>query len=272
MSAPEHALTDRQRRELEYHRGYAGETPLPRCDFSVIYSEQRRWWNYVWSMYTRVRKVSWAGKKAVVVGCGFGIDAVYLAKLGAEVEAFDLSPEMIVRARLIAAREGVTVTFDSMPAERTGYADGTFDAALISGVLHHCDIPETIKELRRILKNDGLVIITEPYTHSMPGKIRASRFVSEYLYPRMRALVYGNDHPYITEDERKLTEMDLAFITGHLRESTTDYFNMCVQRIIPDRWLLASKLDRLFLMCVGPLGRFLADRVTIIGRLKTQEP
>ena len=48
-------------------------------------------------------------KNVLVVGCGFGDDALYLAKLGANVCAFDLSPDSLSIARALAEREGLMV-------------------------------------------------------------------------------------------------------------------------------------------------------------------
>ena len=82
------ALTERQQRELDYQREHA----------SVL-----------------------------VVGCGFGSDALRLARLGASVSAFDLSPDSLQIARDLAARESLQITFDEMPAERMRYKDSSFD-------------------------------------------------------------------------------------------------------------------------------------------------
>jgi hypothetical protein len=77
-------LTDRQRRELEYHCDHAAEyqkilqEPFP-CD--VLRPSQRRWWNAYWDMYTYLLSLDLRAKRCLVVGCGFGSDALYLAKM-----------------------------------------------------------------------------------------------------------------------------------------------------------------------------------------------
>ena len=69
------SLTDRQVRELEYHREHAKQkaTLLTRpFSYDVMESERRRWWNGYWSMYSFLRQLPVEGKKVLVVGCGFG--------------------------------------------------------------------------------------------------------------------------------------------------------------------------------------------------------
>lgn len=49
-----------------------------------------------------------AGRSALVVGCGYGRDAEYLARLGFEVSAFDIAPSAIEGARARNARSPVS--------------------------------------------------------------------------------------------------------------------------------------------------------------------
>src|SRR5262245_25723045 len=49
--------------------------------------------------------------RAVELGCGTGTNAVWLAGLGFEVAAIDLSPVAIAQARVRAAEAGVAVRF-----------------------------------------------------------------------------------------------------------------------------------------------------------------
>lgn len=114
-------LTDRQRRELEYHREHSRkyETLLAEpLDYEVMLKPGLRWWNGYWMMYAYLCSLPLAGRCVLVVGCGFGQDAIRLAKLGARVSAFDLSPESIEIARALAAREGAEVDFRVAPAEK----------------------------------------------------------------------------------------------------------------------------------------------------------
>lgn len=48
------------------------------------------------------------GRKALVIGCGLGDDAVYLNELGFEVTAFDISPTAVDWARRLHSDKGIT--------------------------------------------------------------------------------------------------------------------------------------------------------------------
>jgi ubiquinone/menaquinone biosynthesis C-methylase UbiE len=122
-------LTERQLREIAYHRDHAKHhrEAVSQISYDVLRSARRRWWNAYWFMCMAVVGRSWKAKRALVVGCGFGADAIYLDKLGADVYAFDLSPDMLSMARDVASREGATIDFREMPAENLHYPDDFFD-------------------------------------------------------------------------------------------------------------------------------------------------
>lgn len=75
--------------------------------------------------------LSGAGKRALVVGCGTGEDAEFLAVLGFTVTAFDLAPTAIATARRIHA--GSAVTYEvadllALPGAWAGAFDLVFEA------------------------------------------------------------------------------------------------------------------------------------------------
>ena len=250
-------LTDRQQRELDYHREHAKlhqsvlSTPF---SWAVLQHPDKRWWNAYWGMYEYLVGCDLKGKEVLVVGCGFGDDALRLAKLGAKVSAFDLSPDSLLIAKALAKREGLAITFEEMPAEKMSYQDNCFDLILARDILHHVDIPSTMREIVRVAKPDAIFLVNEIYSHSITDKIRRSALVEKFIYPKMRRLIYGPGTPYITEDERKLSELDLRQIMMPLRPRLfTKYFNFLVTRILPDRFDAVAKLDRLILRMLHPI-------------------
>src|ERR1035438_5368020 len=145
-------LSQRQRREIEYHKDHARQyaEKYRSIDFAVVSFTERRWWNAYWEMYRHIAHADMHGRKALVVGCGFGHDAILLAKLGAQVSAFDLSAELLAIGQDLAARYELNVDFQQMPAERLSYQDGEFDFVLIVDILHHCDVTKALSELARV--------------------------------------------------------------------------------------------------------------------------
>jgi 2-polyprenyl-3-methyl-5-hydroxy-6-metoxy-1,4-benzoquinol methylase len=221
-------LTARQQRELDYHRERARE----RADIvdeaigtDIIASSVRRPWNAYWTLYDRLLAADLAGKRVLVLGCGFGEDAIRLGLMGAIVSASDLSPGSIEIARERAARLGLSrMTFDVMTAEATTYPDDHFDAVVFVDILHHVDIPAAIREVRRVLKPGGMIIGDELYTHSSLQRVRESRLVEKLAYPLMQRWIYGPDKPYITADEHKIDEREFAVVTDAMAMCDIDYF------------------------------------------------
>ena len=143
MNKQEDDYTARQLRELEYHSDRAKEyrhlADQP-TGYEVALSDVRRWWNPYWALYSYLRGLDLQGKSVLVIGCGFGEDALRVAKLGADVHAFDLSPESIEIAQERARRDSLAIDFRVAPAEKLPYEDGLFDVVLAHDVLHHCDV------------------------------------------------------------------------------------------------------------------------------------
>ncbi|WP_133717023.1 class I SAM-dependent methyltransferase [Methylocaldum gracile] len=264
-------LTERQQRELDYHREHAkkhGAILAEPFSWDVLLNPGRRWWNAYWQMYAYLVSCDLKGKDVLVVGCGFGDDALRLAKLGAKVSAFDLSPDVLQIARTLAAREGLEIAFDEMPAERMRYKDASFDYVICRDILHHVNIPETMSEIVRVAKPGAQFIVNEIYSHSITEKVRRSSLVESFLYPRMRRLIYGPEKPYITEDERKLNESDLAEITKPLQARRFEkHFNFLVTRIIPEQSELFAKIDRILLILFKPMAPFLAGRILFSAQI-----
>jgi 2-polyprenyl-3-methyl-5-hydroxy-6-metoxy-1,4-benzoquinol methylase len=263
-------LTPRQQRELDYHRDHAAneaaEALRPVAD-DVIVSARRRPWNAYWSMYDRLLACDLAGKSVLVLGCGFGDDAIRVALLGAQVSACDLSPESLAIAQERARRAGVAVDFAAMPAEALTYPQDSFDAVVFVDILHHVDIAATMAEVARVLKPGALVIGDELYTHTRLQAIRESAPVSRVLYPLMRSWIYRGQTPYITADEHKIDEHEFALVTGWLGELETDWFNMVEGRLYPSGLMWAARAERAVMRPLARLAPVLAGRVVFSGRL-----
>jgi len=262
-------LTERQKREIEYHRAHAA-TNVHRTQKAtatdIATSERRRWWNPYWHTYTLVRSRDWRNKRVLVVGCGFGEDVIRMSCLAGEVYGFDISPESLEIANTRCARDARgKVVLDVMAAEQVLYPDDFFDCVYVRDILHHVEIKEAMKEISRVCKDGGVVVGLEMYAHSILEKIRNSKIVEKFFYNKMKEIIYGSNDIYITEDERKLTEVDIEFIRDVINFEIEEYFNMTIGRLLPDRFDFIAKAERRLLRTSTSLGRLLGNRVVFLG-------
>lgn len=96
-------------------------------------------------------------------GCGHGMASVVLARRGARVTAFDLSPGYLIEARRRAQANDATIDFVQGDAERLPFADASFSRVWGNAILHHLDPRIASRELHRVLKPGGVAIFCEPW-------------------------------------------------------------------------------------------------------------
>ena len=219
-------------------------------------------------MITRKAKdLDLADKRVLILGCGFGEDAIRLTYLGCPVIAVDIAVGSVVITQQRAAACADDVVFAvAAPAEQLPFADESIDLVFINDVAHHFDIPTAIREIRRVLKPEGVMLANEPYTHTRLQALRESRFVRQWIYPHISRQFHGADTPtYLTADERKLDQRDLRQIREILQITETRYFSLLVGRAILCRYQLQQICDTLVLM-IPHIGYWLAGRVVISCR------
>ena len=101
-----------------------------------------------------------AGKTALDVGCGAGLLAEPLARLGAEVTAVDAAAELIDVAKQHAAGQGLTIDYRTVGVESV---DGKFDLVTSMEVVEHVSDPQDFIDcLAARLANGGLMILSTP--------------------------------------------------------------------------------------------------------------
>jgi len=108
------------------------------------------------------------GKRVLEAGCGTGWLSIILAKRGAQVHGFDISPESIRVARQRAKVNEVEnkVSFEVKSFYDIDYEDGYFDLAMGCAILHHVNVDKIIEPLRRVLKSEGKAVFFECFGNS----------------------------------------------------------------------------------------------------------
>jgi len=100
------------------------------------------------------------GKSTLDVGCGAGLLAEPLARLGAKVTAVDAAPELIAVARDHAIGQGLQIDYRATGVEDVG---GQFDLVTSMEVIEHVADPQGfIDALAALLAPGGLMILSTP--------------------------------------------------------------------------------------------------------------
>ena len=125
------------------------------------------------------------GKVLLEVGCGDGRLTALLVDKAAAITAID--PD---GSRIEAARKQVNgVNFQVGSGEKLEFADGSFDIILFSYSLHHQDCIKALAEAKRVLRQDGRILIIEP-THDGEFTLLVSVFDKDEPHRLQRTLAY----------------------------------------------------------------------------------
>lgn len=101
------------------------------------------------------------GKRALDVGCGAGLLAEPLARLGASVTGLDAAPENIAVAVAHAQGQGLAIDYRATPVEQVG--DSGYDLVTSMEVIEHVADPAAfVRALAAKLAPDGLMILSTP--------------------------------------------------------------------------------------------------------------
>lgn len=101
-----------------------------------------------------------AGRRVADVGCGAGLLAEPLARLGAEVTAVDPAPKNIAAARAHAEGQGLVIDYRVGGVETL---EGRYDLVTSLEVAEHvADVPAFIAGLAATVSDGGLLILSTP--------------------------------------------------------------------------------------------------------------
>jgi len=100
------------------------------------------------------------GKSALDVGCGAGLLAEPLARMGAKVTAVDAAPELIAVARDHALGQGLQIDYRATGVEEVR---GKYDLVTAMEVIEHVADPQAfVTDLAARLAEGGLLILSTP--------------------------------------------------------------------------------------------------------------
>jgi 2-polyprenyl-6-hydroxyphenyl methylase/3-demethylubiquinone-9 3-methyltransferase len=101
------------------------------------------------------------GLSVLDIGCGGGLVAEPLTRLGASVTGIDPGRENIEAARAHAAGMGLEIDYRVATAEEIAATEATYDAVLLLEVVEHVpDMPAFLKLIAPLVKPGGIMLLS----------------------------------------------------------------------------------------------------------------
>lgn len=127
------------------------------------------------------------------VGCGTGVLTRLAGEKAGKVTGIDAAPEMIVKARSKAERDGLDIEFQAALIEHIPYPEGHFDIVFSSLMIHHLppDLQRNgLREVLRVLRAGGRLIVADfDRGGRLPALLEQAGFVD--FRPRGKAWILG---------------------------------------------------------------------------------
>jgi len=170
-----------------------------------------------------------SGMKVLDIGCGRGEMALFCAKKGATVVGIDYASEAIKLAKFIQSKRPSNIkekmSFYIMDAKKLTFEDSFFDIVILTDVVEHLypeELEKVFKEIKRVLKKDGKVII-----HTAPNKWFNNFGYKYYSYPVSSLFIFlwnkllNKSYPNIAKPQDLRTDSHAIM---HINEPT--YFSL----------------------------------------------
>ncbi|MFG6403835.1 MULTISPECIES: bifunctional demethylmenaquinone methyltransferase/2-methoxy-6-polyprenyl-1,4-benzoquinol methylase UbiE [unclassified Microbacterium] len=159
------------------------------------------------------------GQRILDLAAGTGASSVALARSGADVVAADFSPGMIAEGR---RRHGGIRNLSFVEADATDlpFGDAEFDTVTMSfGLRNVIDPKKALRELRRVTKPGGHIVVCEFSHPRSPAFAGLYRFYNDRVLPRVARVVSSNTEAYDYLNESIREWPDQSTLATWMREA-----------------------------------------------------
>jgi 2-polyprenyl-6-hydroxyphenyl methylase/3-demethylubiquinone-9 3-methyltransferase len=173
------------------------------------------------------------GLSVLDIGCGGGLVAEPLTRLGAAVTGIDPAVENIEAAKTHANGAGLDIAYRCMTAEALAKEDAAFDAVLLLEVVEHVpDVPLFLKSVAPLVKPGGAMILS---TLNRTLKAYALAIIGAELILRWLPAGTHDWNRFVTPDELKGGLKGAGLAAGDITGLVYD--------LLADEWRLSRDVD-----------------------------
>ena len=173
-----------------------------------------------------------SGKSILDFGCGARALSIYLlTDKSASITGVDLSSRSISIAEKKSKHHGVhkSASFEVGDCESLKYDDGSFDFIFSAGTLSCLDIDRAFREMARVLKTDGSVVIVDTLGHN--PLLNANRYLKVKLGKKRQSTANSI-----------LRETDYRLAHKYFKQIETRHFGLLTPLCVPLSVVLRRQL------------------------------
>lgn len=117
------------------------------------------------------------------VGCGTGIYTIYWVNSSIKFYGLDISSGMLRRAISKIKSNSDKMLFVQGDAEHLPFTDASFNAVLSVNTIEHLDdIPETLKEMKRVCRDGGKIVLSVPNANPSKRRKKMSSLLYKFIF------------------------------------------------------------------------------------------
>ncbi|QOR67451.1 methyltransferase domain-containing protein [Cytobacillus suaedae] len=128
-----------------------------------------------------------SSSRVLDIGCGTGQTAAFISNhYNCHVSAVENNKIMLEKAKERLTSIGLPVTLMEGKAEELPFEDNQFDIILSESVISFTEQPETLAELKRVLKQDGVLLAIEMNLEKVIDHHKLEPFIEFYGVSRLQ--------------------------------------------------------------------------------------
>ena len=182
--------------------------------------------------YRRIKENINSTLKVLELGAGTGTHTGILLETGAEITALDISPFSL---KVLQKKFGEDVKIVCASMEQIPLPSANFDVIVSAGSLSYVDFQKLALEIRRLLKEDGSVIVIDSLNHN--PIYRFNRFMRFLLRQRSYSTLRRMPTIKTVNGFRSyFTVTEVKFFGSYL------WFLAPLSKILPAAWIKATDL------------------------------